>query len=115
MIKIYVMATCPDCVEVKRAAEGDPLFSLVDIGAQARSLKEFLRLRDAHPKFATARRLGLIGIPSFLLEDGSITFNPSEVGLNLNSASATSAAAEGPSVVVPETLGPACKLDGSGC
>ncbi len=101
MIKIYVMSTCPDCVEVKRAAANDPRFVLVDIGEHVRSLKEFLHLRDTHPKFAVARQRGLVGIPSFLKEDGGVTFKPEEVGLEFE-----------PEETVP---GESCNIDGTGC
>ncbi len=103
MIKIYVMSTCPDCTEVKRAAAGDARFRLVDIGEHVRNLKEFLRLRDVHPKFEVARRRGLVGIPVFVKEDGTVTFKPEEVGLQLR-----------PEVSEPAS-GIACNLDGSGC
>ncbi len=103
MIKIYVMSTCPDCTEVKRAAAGDARFRLVDIGEHVRNLKEFLRLRDVHPKFEVARRRGLVGIPSFVKEDGTVTFKPEEVGLQLR-----------PEAEEPAP-GIACNLDGSGC
>ncbi len=102
MIKIYLMNTCPDCVEVKRAVAHDSRFQLVDIGEHVRHLKEFMALRDVHPKFKVARECGLVGIPSFLLEDGSITFKPEEVGLVL-------AAVEEP------TNGATCNIDGTGC
>ncbi len=101
MIKAYVMSTCADCVEVKRLIADDPRFQMVDIGEHVRNLKEFMRLRDVHPKFKVSRERGLVGIPSFLLEDGSVTFKPEEVGL----------------VLAPEeqTDGAACSIDGTGC
>ncbi len=82
-------------------AANDERFQLVDIGEHVRNLKEFMRLRDTHPKFKVARERGLVGIPSFLLEDGTVTFHPEDVGL----------------IIVPEeqTIGAACNLDGSGC
>ncbi len=101
MIKIYVMNTCPDCTDVKRAAKNDPRFQLVDIGEHVRNLKEFLKLRDNHPKFEVARQRGLVGIPSFLLEDGTVTFRPEEVGLDITATD--------------EPQGAACNIDGSGC
>ncbi len=101
MIKVYVMSTCPDCTDVKRAAKDDDRFLLVDIGEHVRNLKEFLTLRDKHPKFRVARERGLVGIPSFLLEDGTVTFRPEEAGLNV---------AKGKS---PQ--GATCNIDGSGC
>ncbi len=101
MIKIYVMSTCPDCKDVKRVAANDKRFQLIDIGEHVRNLKEFMHLRDTHPKFKVARERGLVGIPSFLLEDGTVTFHPEEVGL----------------LIEPEELptGAVCNLDGNGC
>ena len=32
MTKVYVMETCPDCIEVKQRYSGNPDFELVDIG-----------------------------------------------------------------------------------
>ena len=34
-----------------------------------------------HPAFKEVRENGWIGIPCFVLENGTITFNPEEVGL----------------------------------
>ncbi len=101
MVKIYVMSTCPDCVEVKSMATGDDRFEIIDIGEHVRNLKEFMALRDTHPKFKVARERGLVGIPSFLKEDGTVTFRPEEVGL----------------VIVPAVYetGSSCNIDGTGC
>ncbi len=101
MIKIYVMSTCPDCRDVKRVAANDERFQLIDIGEHVHNLKEFMHLRDTHPKFKVARERGLVGIPSFLLEDGTVTYHPEEAGL----------------IIVAEEppADAACNLDGSGC
>lgn len=107
MVKIYVMDTCPDCTAVKAAAQGNPEFEVIDIGKHVRSLKEFLRLRDTHPKFSAARERGLVGIPSFLLPDGTVTFNPVRAGLKVAPVPETQAPAH------PE--GSACNIDGTGC
>ncbi len=126
MIKIYVMSTCPDCREVRRVAAGDERFLLVDIGEHVRNLKEFMQLRDVHPKFEVARRRGLVGIPSFVLEDGTVTFKPAEAGLSLEPKEKTIGPKE---KGVDERLeeekqhaasedvveGAACNLDGKGC
>ncbi len=96
------MSTCPDCKDVKRIAGNDGRFDVIDIGEHVRNLKEFLRLRDTHPKFEVARRRGLVGVPSFLLEDGTVTFKPEEAGLTITAE--------------PEAgEGSTCSLDGSGC
>ncbi len=101
MIKVYVMSTCPDCTEVKRQAANDPRFQLIDIGEHVLHLKEFLKLRDTHPKFGVAREQGFVGIPSFLLEDGTVTFKPEEVGLGTEP--------------VDIITGSTCNVDGTGC
>ena len=97
MITVYVMASCPDCAQVKTQLKDDPRFQLIDIGEQARNLKAFLQLRDQHPAFDPVKARGNIGIPSFVMEDGSITFKLDRVRLE-----------EAPD-------GAACSLDGKGC
>lgn len=99
MIKVYVMSTCPDCVAVKAMAKNDPRFELIDIGEHVRNLKEFLRLRDHNPAFEEIRRNGYVGIPCFVREDGSVTFEPEEVGLSEPSVKEASS----------------CSIDGKGC
>ncbi len=101
------MSTCPDCKDVKRCAAGDPRFLLVDIGEHVRNLKEFMRLRDVHPKFEVARRRGLVGIPSFVLEDGTVTFKPAEAELDMTPETQTAPQ--------QERSGAACSIDGKGC
>ncbi len=98
MIKIYVMSTCPDCQDIKRMACGDDRFQVIDLGEHVHNLREFMRLRDTHPKFRVARERGLVGIPSFVLEDGTVTFKPAEAGL-----------------IIGTTAGASCSIDGSGC
>lgn len=70
------MSTCPDCTAVKKQAEGNSRYEIIDIGSHVRRLKEFMRLRDTREEFAPMRRLGYVGIPCFILEDGTITFRP---------------------------------------
>lgn len=91
MIKVYVMESCPDCIQVKQVYKDNPAYELVDIGQQARSLKEFIVLRDNHPAFAKVRERGNIGIPCFVKEDGSVETTPEYAE------------------------GAACNLDGTGC
>ena len=102
MVKVYVMESCPDCVEVKQLYGNNPDYELVDIGRQARSLKEFLVLRDNHPAFAKVRARGNIGIPCFVKEDGTVV-------ISLKHYDPTASAE-------PEfQQGAACNLDGTGC
>lgn len=103
MTKIYVMESCPDCIEAKQLYGNNPDYEIIDIGRQARDLKEFLALRDSHPAFTKVRERGTIGIPCFVREDGSVIISTK----HFNASSAT----------VPEyhPQGAACNLDGTGC
>ena len=100
MIKIYGMSTCPDCTYVEEQVKGNDQYEIIDIGAHVKNLKEFLRLRDKSPVFDAMKRVGAVGIPCFLLEDGTVTFKPREAGLQPRPK---------------ETEGASCRLDGSGC
>ncbi len=97
MIKVYVMATCPDCKQVKSQLADNPNFELIEISEHVRNLKQFLNLRDNNPAFNTAKAKGWVGIPCFVLEDGTIKFSMDDVVIN----------------DTPE--GAACSLDGKGC
>ena len=97
MIKVYIMETCPDCVQVKSQLKDNPNYELIDIGMHVRNLKQFIRLRDTHPAFAHIKVQGTIGIPCFVFEDGNIQFSTEEV------------------ITEMPIDGEACSLDGSGC
>ena len=99
MIKIYGMDTCPDCTFLDAQIEGKEQYVKVNIGSHVKALKEFLRLRDSSPAFNHVKRVGAIGIPCFVLEDGSVSLFPEDAGLKSR----------------PIAEGTACNLDGSGC
>jgi len=109
MIKVYVMESCPDCTVVKALYSNNSQYELIDIGQQARSLKEFLALRDHHPAFQKVRERGTIGIPCFVLEDGSVIISHKHYVASLGTADNQAAAVE------PESQGASCSLDGTGC
>ena len=81
MIKIYGMETCPDCTYVEEQVKGNNQYEVIDIGQHVRDLKAFLRLRDHHPAFNEAKSVGAVGIPCFVLEDGTVTLSPEDAGL----------------------------------
>ena len=127
MTKIYVMESCPDCTQAKQLYGENPDYEIIDIGKQARSLKEFLVLRDNHPAFAKVRERGTIGIPCFVKEDGTVIISMKHYEASL-SEGASEGRAEAVSVEggrVEETSaapdiegfaqGAACNLDGTGC
>lgn len=85
MIKIYGMPTCPDCVRVlDQIRDKKDRYTFIDIGSDVRYMKEFIRFRDTDPAFAECRSKadGTIGIPAFLLEDGRISLDPEDAGLD---------------------------------
>lgn len=97
-ITIYGMDSCPDCKAVKMQLKpNDDRFRYVDIGADVKYMKEFLRLRDTNPVFDSVKNHG-IGIPCFVHQDGRVTLKPEDVGL-----------------ISGEAQGKACRIDGSGC
>lgn len=61
-------------------------------------MREFTHLRDTSPAFDHAKEVGDVGIPCFLLEDGTVTLKPEDVGLREYDSEA-----------------PSCSLDGKGC
>ena len=69
------MESCPDCTYVEEQARDRGNYEIIDIGTHVRNLKEFLRLRDSSPAFDGAKRNGSVGIPCFVLEDGTVTLS----------------------------------------
>ena len=97
MIKIYGMPTCPYCAYIEKQIEGNPNFQYIDIGSHVHYLHEFLELRDHNPVFTPYKEEGDVGVPCFVLEDGTVTLEPSDVGL------------------VSLSQAGSCRIDGSGC
>lgn len=100
-IIMYGAEICPDCVEAKArlAAYPDIEVDYRDITESTKILKEFLSYRDHNELFAPVIKAGGIGIPFFILEDNTKTFEVSDF-------------LEGEEW---ESSGPSCSLDGKGC
>ena len=81
MIKIYGMPTCPYCAYVDEQVKGDKRFKVIDIGENVRYMSAFMHLRDKSAAFDHSKEIGDIGIPAFVLEDGTVTLKPEDVGL----------------------------------
>jgi len=94
---MYVMQTCPDCTYVEEQIKDNPNFEIIDIGEHVKKLKEFIDLRDHHPAFEQAKAVGDLGIPCYVLENGTVTLNSKDVGLE------------------PRPEGAFCSIDGRGC
>ena len=88
MIKIYGMITCPDCSYLMDQIAGlKDKYEYVEIGEHVLKMKEFLRLRDSDENveiFKDIKATGGVGIPCFVLEDGRISLDPSDAGLEAN-------------------------------
>ena len=98
MVTVFVMSTCPDCTRIEAQIKDNPNYNVIDIGAHVRNLKAFLQLRDNNPTFAAARHMGFVGIPCFVLEDGTVTLSSLEAGIGAKPAE-----------------GASCRIDGTGC
>lgn len=77
MITVYGMKICPDTVDAleQLQAEGKP-FVFKDFAEATQNLKDFLKLRDDPANraiFDPVRAAGGIGIPLFVLDDGTVT------------------------------------------
>ena len=82
MVKIYGMPTCPYCDYIHEQIVGrENEFEYINIGENIRNMGAFTRLCDTNPAFDHSKEIGDVGIPAFVLEDGSITLDPAVVGL----------------------------------
>lgn len=78
---MYGAGICPDCVEAKEILEksSDMELDYRDITRDTKTLKEFLSYRDHDSLFEPVIREGRIGIPFFRLEDGTKSFELSDI------------------------------------
>ncbi|WP_160686556.1 glutaredoxin [Clostridium sp. C2-6-12] len=76
-IKMYGAAICPSCVEAKAILEEhkDIELDYKNIIESTTMLKEFLSYRDNDEMFVNVIKEGRIGIPFFILEDGTKTLD----------------------------------------
>ena len=81
MIRVYGHRECPHCTAAKEKLKAAGIeFEFIDIAASTRETKEFLKFRDTHPEaFEEARKNDKIGIPCFVLDDGTITRDLSKI------------------------------------
>lgn len=78
-MKVYGTEICIDCrnykaIQKSRGFEAE----YVDITADTANLREFLKIRDTSPLFDEVRAHNGIGIPLFVKEDGTMTFEIDE-------------------------------------
>ena len=100
-IIMYSAEFCPDCVAAKAELAAFPTVELDyrDITKDIKTLKEFLSYRDHEEMFAPVIKAGGIGIPFFILEDNTRTF---EINDFLDTE-------------ISVQTGDSCSIDGKGC
>lgn len=74
-MKIYGTDLCPDCVAAKKILDEKNIpYDYVDITKNIADLKAFMRLRDTSLAFDAVKKAGNIGVPAFVSEDGTMSF-----------------------------------------
>ncbi|MFM1515125.1 hypothetical protein ABGF49_03860 [Helcococcus ovis] len=75
-MKFYGTMICGDTIHADKVLRKNKIeVEYIDITAKTRFMKEFLALRDSRVEFDKAKSDGKIGIPAFLLDDGTIEFD----------------------------------------
>ena len=76
-LTMYGTKICPDCIETLELLKNDSNIELDfrNITEDTTTLKEFLSYRDHDKVFAEVVKNGNIGIPFFILDDGTKTFD----------------------------------------
>lgn len=80
-VTVFGMHTCPFCDMVRTEIDGNSNYDFIDIGSQIGNMKQFIQLRDSSPVFDETKEEGKVGVPCFVMPDGSITLSPEEAGL----------------------------------
>lgn len=71
---------CPNTLyAICKCKEAGYSFAFQDISASLADLRALLALRDEKAEFEGARKEGRLGIPCFVLEDGSVTLDLGQV------------------------------------
>lgn len=99
---MYGAEICTDCVKAKEILKNSPEMDVEykNITESTAVLKEFLAYRDKDDMFRELKENGKIGIPFFILEDGTKTFDITPYVKDLEQEANT------------ENF---CSIDGKGC
>lgn len=77
---IYGTDTCKDCVDAKALLDAKGIrYLFLEFSDSIGNLKRFLKIRDTNPMFDAVKEKGGVGVPLFVLEDGTMTFDVNEV------------------------------------
>jgi glutaredoxin-related protein len=79
-LTVYGMKACPDCVEAVEELDGKGIgYVYKEFSEDTGNLKEFLKYRDSGDIFDRIKEEGKIGIPCFVLPDGTLTLSLEDV------------------------------------
>ena len=81
-MKVTVIGShlCPDTLyALNKLSEAKADIEFKNLSASLPDLKSYLALRDCSPLYDTVRKNGGIGIPAFVLEDGTVTLDLADV------------------------------------
>lgn len=83
-MKFYGTMMCKDTVYADKVLRKNGIdIEYIDITASMQNLKEFLKFRDSNKEFDSKKADGKAGVPVFILDDGSITFDVFDIeGVN---------------------------------
>lgn len=75
-MKILGTNLCIECQKAEKQLQQAGIeYEYTDFTDSIEVLKEFIRFRDTHKEFDTAKANGKIGVPCFVFEDGEIIFH----------------------------------------
>lgn len=79
-VKVIGSHLCPDTLyALNKLSENHVEMDFVNMSSSMPDLKEYLALRDSNPLYKDVKENGGLGIPCFILEDGSVTLDLDEV------------------------------------
>jgi glutaredoxin-related protein len=83
-MKMYGSPLCPDCVKAKKVMEENGIkdgdYEFVNVTGSMAELREFIYFREANTEvFEPGRKHRAVGVPCFVLDDGTISFYVNDV------------------------------------
>ena len=85
---IYGTKTCKDCVDALEVLEQKNVrYLFLEFSDSIGNLKRFLKISDTNPMFNPVKEKGGIGVPLFVFEDGTMTFELDDVLARIDAAS----------------------------
>lgn len=79
-VKVIGSHNCPDTLyALNKLVDANASIEFVNISSDLKSLKEYLHARETDPLYDEVKKKGNVGIPYFVLEDGTTTMQLDDV------------------------------------